>query len=75
MKIDSRFYAKMSPMERGPRQSRRSGNLQVVGEFWHFLAERKKWWLTPVLVILLLFSILIVLTESSAIAPFIYTLF
>ena len=47
----------------------------VLADCWYFIRHSKKWWLTPVLVILLLFSILIVLTESSAIAPFIYTLF
>jgi hypothetical protein len=36
---------------------------------------RKKWWLAPILVILLMLSLLIVLTEGSALAPFIYTLF
>lgn len=40
-----------------------------------FLRVRKKWWLTPIVVFLLLLSLLIVLTEGSALAPFIYTLF
>jgi hypothetical protein len=44
-------------------------------EFWLFMRERKKWWLAPILVVLLLLSTLIVLTQGSAIAPFIYTLF
>ena len=42
---------------------------------WDFLKVRKKWWLTPVLVFMLLLSALIVLTEGAAVAPFIYTLF
>ena len=42
---------------------------------WDFLRVRKKWWLTPIVVFLLLLSLLIVLTEGSALAPFIYTLF
>ena len=42
---------------------------------WEFLRVRKKWWLTPVIVTLLLLGVLIVLAEGSAIAPFIYTLF
>jgi len=62
-------------MTRMERPRRRSGNLGTASEFLRFLGQRKKWWLTPVLVLLLLFSMLIVLTESSAIAPFIYTLF
>ncbi|HEX7070116.1 MAG TPA: DUF5989 family protein [Rhodothermales bacterium] len=42
---------------------------------WDFLKVRKKWWLTPIVAFLLLLSLLIVLTEGSALAPFIYTLF
>jgi hypothetical protein len=49
--------------------------LSMLGEFWDFLKHRKKWWLAPVLFLLVLFGMLIVLTEGSAIAPFIYTLF
>jgi hypothetical protein len=44
-------------------------------EFWAFIRERKKFWLLPIIVILLLLSGLIVLTQGSALAPFIYTLF
>ena len=42
---------------------------------WQFLRTRKKWWLTPILVTLLLLSLLLVLAEGSAVAPFIYTVF
>lgn len=44
-------------------------------ELWLYLRERKKWWLTPVLLVLLLMGFLIIFTEGSVIAPFIYTLF
>jgi hypothetical protein len=44
-------------------------------EFWEFLRVRKKYWLLPVLIVSLLFGGLIVLTQGSAVAPFIYTLF
>ena len=44
-------------------------------EFWNFLRVRKKFWLLPMLVMLVLFGGLIVLAQGSAIAPFIYTLF
>ena len=44
-------------------------------EFWLFLKERKIWWMAPIVIFLLLLSALIVLTEGSAAAPFIYTLF
>jgi len=46
-----------------------------IGELWAFMRERKKFWLLPMLVILLLLGSLIVLTQGSAVAPFIYTLF
>jgi len=44
-------------------------------EFWDFLKVRKRYWLAPIVVIFVLLSLLIVFTESSAVAPFIYTLF
>ncbi|HYM32160.1 MAG TPA: DUF5989 family protein [Candidatus Cybelea sp.] len=44
-------------------------------EFWAFMRERKKFWLLPVMLILVLFGALIVLSQGSAVAPFIYTLF
>jgi competence protein ComGC len=47
----------------------------LISEFWEFLKHRKKYWLLPIIIVLLLMSALIVFTESSAIAPFIYALF
>lgn len=47
----------------------------IVKDFLLFLWERKLWWLIPTVVILLLIGIILVLTQGSAIAPFIYTLF
>ncbi|PKK83345.1 MAG: hypothetical protein CVT49_09080 [candidate division Zixibacteria bacterium HGW-Zixibacteria-1] len=49
--------------------------LKIFGEFWYFLKTSKRWWLGPIFVFLLLLSLLIVFTESSALAPFIYSLF
>jgi len=49
--------------------------LGVIKEFWEFLKVRKKWWLMPIIIFLLVLGILIVFTESSALAPFVYTLF
>jgi len=49
--------------------------LSVFLEFGDFLMVRKKWWLAPIIIFLALFGALLVLTEGSAIAPFIYTLF
>jgi Family of unknown function (DUF5989) len=48
---------------------------ELVLEFWAFVKERKKFWLLPIVIVLLLFGGLIVLTQGSAVAPFIYTLF
>lgn len=49
--------------------------LSLIGEFWRFLSSRKKFWLLPLLVAMVAFGALAVLTEGSAVAPFIYTLF
>jgi hypothetical protein len=46
-----------------------------VRELWDFLKTRKKFWLLPIVVLLLLLGLLIIFTESSVVAPFIYTLF
>ena len=48
---------------------------EFVLELWAFMKERKKFWLLPIVIVLLLFGALIVLTQGSAVAPFIYTLF
>ena len=47
----------------------------ILAEFLGFLKTREKWWLGPIVFIMLLMSMLIILTEGSAVAPFIYTLF
>jgi hypothetical protein len=49
--------------------------VSLVSEFWQFLRVRKKWWLAPIVVVLGLFGALIVFTQGSAVAPFIYTIF
>lgn len=49
--------------------------LSFVAELWAFMRMRKKYWLVPIILMLALFGGLIVLTQGSAIAPFIYTLF
>lgn len=48
---------------------------EFITELWTFMRERKKFWLLPIFFVLLLFGGLIVLTQGSAVAPFIYTLF
>ena len=49
--------------------------LSILKEVWEFIKHKKKYWLIPIVIILLLIGILLVVTEGSAIAPFIYTLF
>ena len=49
--------------------------LDFLKEFFYFLKERKKYWLLPIIIVLALFGIIIVLSQGSAIAPFIYTIF
>jgi hypothetical protein len=48
---------------------------RVLSEFWQFLRQEKKYWLAPIVVMFVLFGLLIVFSQSSALAPFIYTLF
>ena len=49
--------------------------LELIKDLWAFLKQRKKLWLAPIILILLILGMLVVLTQGSAIAPFIYTLF
>lgn len=51
------------------------GKLHIVREFWSFLKVRKKYWLAPIVVVLVLLSVIIVAAQGSALAPFIYALF
>jgi hypothetical protein len=55
----------------------RSGgaHLQLIKDIWGFLKTRKKWWLLPIVFVLILMAGLLILTESAVIAPFIYALF
>jgi hypothetical protein len=52
-----------------------SERMGVMGELLQFFLENKWWWLTPMILVLLIFGLLIVFAQSSAVAPFIYTLF
>jgi hypothetical protein len=49
--------------------------ISIISEFWEFLKVRKRYWLMPIVFFLLLLGLLIVATQGSALAPFIYTLF
>jgi hypothetical protein len=60
----------MSDFEETARSTRHKGTL---AELWHFLRQSKKWWLLPIIVVLLAFGVLIFLSGTAA-APFVYTL-
>jgi hypothetical protein len=49
--------------------------VSFIRELWAFMRVRKKYWLLPIFIVMALFGVLIILTQGSAIAPFIYTLF
>jgi hypothetical protein len=49
--------------------------MSILAELWAFMRVRKKYWLAPILLMLLIFGGLIILAQGSAVAPFIYTLF
>ena len=49
--------------------------MDFLKEFWEFLKVRKKYWLMPIIIVLVLFGGLIILSQGSVVAPFIYTIF
>jgi hypothetical protein len=49
--------------------------MSLIREFWEFLKVRKKWWLLPIIVVMLFVGSLLVFAQGSALAPFIYTIF
>ena len=49
--------------------------LAALADLWAYLRVKKKWWLAPIILFLIIFGAIVVLTEGSAIAPFIYTVF
>jgi len=49
--------------------------LDLLKDLWGFMKVRKKFWLAPIIIVMLLLGVLIVMTQGSAVAPFIYTLF
>ncbi|MCH2492777.1 MAG: DUF5989 family protein [Pseudomonadota bacterium] len=49
--------------------------IEFLKDLWDFMRVRKKFWLAPIIIVLLLLGVLIVLAEGSAVAPFIYTIF
>jgi hypothetical protein len=65
--------ARPNSPRRGPFERDLMGSFMV--EFWSFLRVRKKFWLAPIMITMALFGALLIATQGSAIAPFIYTLF
>jgi hypothetical protein len=53
----------------------RGGITSLLEELWAFMRVRKKWWLGPIVLVLALFGALLVFSQGSALAPFVYTLF
>jgi len=51
------------------------GRLQIVAEYLQFLKHQKKWWMLPIIMLLLLLGLLVLFTQGSPLAPFIYTVF
>jgi hypothetical protein len=49
--------------------------MSLVTELWDFMKERKKWWLLPVIIVMLVVGTLLIFAQGSALAPFIYTIF
>jgi uncharacterized protein DUF5989 len=49
--------------------------MNLISELWAYLRERKKWWLAPVLLLMVLVGALLIFAQGSALAPFIYTIF
>lgn len=57
------------------RIKRAKQRLSIFSEFWQFMKVRKKWWLGPIILVLVILGFFIVFVEGSALAPFIYALF
>jgi hypothetical protein len=71
--------AASAPLRQKERQSmafeESREKLGILSELWAFMRVRKKWWLGPIVLMLALLGLLVVFTQGSAVAPFIYTLF
>ena len=52
-----------------------AGTKNLIAELWAFMRVRKKWWLAPIIIVLLIVGTLLVFAQTSALAPFIYTIF
>lgn len=61
--------------DRNYKERNNMSKLSILSELWEFLKVRKKWWLLPIILFLVLLGGLIILTQGSALAPFIYAIF
>ena len=61
-------------MEDFERAAKNRPQTHLAAEFWHFLRQNKKWWLLPIVIVIVTFGVLVFLSGTAA-APFIYTLF
>ena len=50
-------------------------NVSLIREVWTFMRVRKKWWLLPIIIVMVLVGLLLIFAQGSALAPFIYTIF
>ena len=57
------------------REERKMGRMTLAGELWAFMRVRKKWWLLPIVLVMLVVGTLMVFAHGSVLAPFIYTIF
>jgi hypothetical protein len=57
------------------RRIKSLSSMEFLRDLWLFLKQRKKWWLVPLIILIVLIAVLVILGGSSALAPFIYTLF
>ncbi len=65
----------MSQNDKKEKRKPKNTKVSILVEFWQFMRVRKKIWLAPIVIFLILLGMLVVFTEGSAIAPFIYALF
>ena len=63
------------PMTDFEKAATSSDQTSVLGELWDFLKNSKKWWLLPIVLVVIIFGGILILAQGSAVAPFIYTIF
>ncbi len=74
-KIENPVHENDRETQRAERQKYQASSISLIKEFSIFLSERKKFWLLPIVMIMILLGALIIFSQASVIAPFIYTIF